>query len=865
MSEVASAIAALGDLPIASVCEDVVRALASGNVLLQAEPGAGKSTGLPLVLLPKANRRHRIVMLEPRRLAARAVAERLAAQLDEPIGQRIGMRMRGETRVSELTVLEVVTEGVLTRMLQSDPELNGIGYVIFDEFHERSLHADLGLALGLEVQNSLRPDLRLLFMSATLNGDQLAAHLERHRHPELAPLTNVNAPGRQYPVEVRWQGQESSARGAVAQSASARLAAKVTQTAMQALANDEGDVLVFLPGVSEIEAVARVLSSRLREYPSKARVLLCRLHSRVDRSAQRQATEPARADHRRIILSTSIAETSLTIDGVRVVIDSGLERRGRLDVGTGAVHLDTVSSSQASATQRAGRAGRTAPGVCYRLWHEHDHVRRVQDWQAELLRADLSELVLELTVWGVSDVLELPWLDAPPAAAIAQARALLSALGILDHSRLTSLGEAVVQLPVHPRLGVMIVWAATRHAGNQACALAALLDDNNTSHEVDIESAFARSQQPHDRKRLRQLRRILNDSSWADSVGSVSKSQDHSLPLAVLVAHAFPDRIAKRRSGRDGRFTLANGTGVSIAEQEPLAHARWLAVAGIGGTSGAKRIHQACELDIEVLRQSAPQLFSKHKRCDWDDDRGRVVAERQERIGSLVVTTRPITDIDNDALQHALLGGIRTRGIDCLPWTRQCRQWQARVQLMRTLPRHVLAAEALDNAWPDVSDEALSASLDEWLPVWLGGLDSLKALSRLDLLKILHGLLDYQQQVALDRLLPLKYTVPSGSSIALEYAENDVRLAVKLQEMFGCTEHPAIADGQLALKVELLSPARRPVQITSDLPGFWSTSYRAVRSEMAGRYPKHPWPEDPAMAPPTARAKPRKQKPTDRR
>ncbi len=825
-------------LPIADVVEDVRLALRTGNVLLHAEPGAGKSTGLPLTLLPTASPANKILMLEPRRLAAIGVAERLAAQLGEPLGQQVGLRMRGQTTVSAHTTLEVVTEGVLTRMLQADPLLEGIGLVIFDEFHERSLNADFGLALCREVQQELRPDLRLLLMSATLDAAELGVSME--------PIAQISCAGRAHPVDIVWLGNSKD-----------ELPRRVSLAVTTALAEQPGDVLVFLPGIAEIEKTARVLEPRL-----DSKTILYRLHGRADSKTQRLATAPATQQSRRVILSTSIAETSLTIDGVRVVIDAGLERRGRVDSSTGAQRLETVMASQASATQRAGRAGRTAPGVCYRLWSQSNHSQRAMSWQAEILRSELSSLLVETGQWGASDINALPWLELPPAASVARAETLLTTLGIWRAGRLTDHGLAVAQLPVHPRMGHMLIWAAERGAADLACKLVVLLEDGGVKgNSADLDTHIKQALPRHQQRRLTTLRKLLNNRP----------SQASSPSLAVLLAQAYPDWVGRRRSGGDAKYLLSCGAGAYVASVDPLAQTEWLSIASMGGASKEPRVFLACQLDIEELESWAPHLFVVENQLEWDDRQERVVAERQKRVGKLLVHAKTTTDVSEADKGQALLAGIAKRGIACLPWTDECREWQARVQLMGRLVAETNFSGGVLNRqsakgltvpdWPEVDDASLSEDLEKWLLVWLNGKSSLKAVAQLDLLSILNAMLNFQQQQTLAAMLPERYSVPSGSKVRLRYSDGDSPvLSVKLQEMFGCTENPAVANGQVVLKVELLSPARRPVQLTQDLVNFWTNSYPAVKKDMAGRYPKHDWPDDPLGATPTAYAKPRKKK-----
>lgn len=814
---------AVTSLPVLALAEDIAEALSAGNVLLRAEPGAGKSTGLPLALLLSARFGGKIILLEPRRLAARSVAERLASHLGEKLGQRVGLRMRGDTRVSAQTQLEVVTEGVLTRLLQDDPLLEGVGLVIFDEFHERSLHADFGLALCLEVQQALRDDLRLLLMSATLQTDEIQRHLGAARQ--------FHCSVRQHSVDTIWVGEQREP-----------LASRVAGTVLKALAEREGDVLVFLPGVAEINRTASVLQPRLG-----VDQVLHRLHSGVGAAEQRQATAPATTQVRRVILATSLAETSITIDGVRVVVDSGLERRGRIDSNTGAQRLETVMASQASATQRAGRAGRTSAGCCYRLWNEEGHARRAAHWQPEILRADLAPLLLELGLWGATGDSELPWLEVPPPASLSRAADLLARLGLWDEGQLTAHGRAVAALPLHPRLGHMLSWAAHKGGLEQAARLAVWLEEQPRNAEgVDLEPVLKQSLPAPLQRRVAQLTRLL--------AASVRTSASSAPSPAILLAQAYPDWIAQRRPGEPGRLLLACGAGALIDAQDPLAHSPWLVVAQLGGTGSQARVFKALPLDIDELRAHSPELFATLSHLDWDERLQRVLAERRVMLGSLLVDARPMIDISDTDRASALLAGIRSQGVDCLPWNDDCREWQARVQRMRELSPSGTVGE-----YPAVDDESLMQQLDHWLLPWLTGMGTMKALRQLDLHKTLSSLLDYQQQVLMDEWLPRRYTVPSGSKISLSYVQSgNPVLSVRLQEMLGCAENPTIANGRIALKVELLSPARRPVQVTEDLANFWTSSYPAVKKEMAGRYPRHVWPDDPLTAQPTTHAKRRK-------
>lgn len=822
----------LQGLPVLALLMDVENALAVGNTVLHAEPGAGKSTALPLALMLQSNIRGRIILLEPRRLAARMVAERLAFHLGEKVGQRIGLRMRSDTRVSRHTLLEVVTEGVLTRLLQNDPTLDGVALVIFDEFHERSLHADLGLALCLEVQQSVRDDLRLLLMSATLESDAIQSAVNA--------TAVLRCEVRQHPVDCVYVGDSTQP-----------LPQRVIPIVLKALDAHQGDVLVFLPGVAEINRTARLLTPRLEG----SAVATHLLHGGISTHDQAKATAPASTTHRRVILATSLAETSITIDGVRVVVDSGAERRGVIDSSTGASRLETVTASQASASQRAGRAGRTSPGVCFRLWSEAGHARRPLHWQPEILRADLAPMLVELGMWGVTDVQTLPWLTMPPAAALARARDLLGQLGLWQNDALSARGRSVAAFPVHPRLGHMILWAALRGVAGQSCELAVLLEEQGRQHATtDLQSNLSERISSSMQRRVEQLSRL------AASIPGVSSSAVQQLPterlppVSVILAQAYPDWIAQRRDGEPGRFQLSCGGGAVLDDDDALAHSPWLSVAQLGGSGRQLRIFKAMRLDIEQLENFSPELFVSVDVVRWDTKRQRVLAERRLMCGQLVVNAKGIQDVSDDDRARALLAGIQEAGISCLPWTDDCREWQARVQRMQNLP-----GEPEEYDWPDATDEALLTQMSTWLLPFLVGIGSMKALQQMNLYDALNAMLSYQQQSMLDEWLPRRYQVPSGSSIKVSYTgPGNPLLSVRLQEMLGCSVNPSIAKGRLPLKIALLSPALRPVQLTEDLVNFWSNSYPAVKKDMKGRYPKHEWPDDPLNASPTTRAKRRK-------
>ena len=847
------------------VADDVGQALIASNVLLRAEPGAGKSTGLPLALLLSGNVQGNIILLEPRRLAARSVAQRLALHLGEKVGQRIGLRMRAETRVSNNTQLTVVTEGVLTRLLQNDPSLTDVGLVIFDEFHERSLHADLGLALCLEVQQALRDDLRLLLMSATLDADSI--------HTQLNDIQQFHCTVRQHAVKTVWMGEQADT-----------LEQRVLRSVLTAIDKHPGDVLVFLPGVAEIKRTARLIQPRL-----DTTCELHELHSGLGLDAQLKATAPAREGCRRIILATSLAETSITIDGVRIVVDSGLERRGRIDSSTGAQRLETVMASQASATQRSGRAGRTSAGVCYRLWSETSESRRPAHWQPEIHRADLAPLLLELGLWGATGSNDLPWIDAPPAASLARAESLLTQLGLWQQGKLTQLGREVAKLPVHPRIGTMLLWAAKHGNIDVACRIAVLMEEHTRGpSSIDLEHLTSRALPSALQRRADQLARLLGIDNRTLPNTSISsngtKAGSDSPSAAVLLAQAYPDWIAQRRPGEAGKFHLACGAGVLIDSEDPLAHSPWLSVANLGGSGNQLRIYKAMALSVDELNRFSPEWFETVNHLDWDNKQQRVLAEHRVQLGCLIVDAKPMRQISNEDRATALIAGIRQQGIQCLPWNDECREWQSRVQRMSDMfcaeqsdaqsdaqssaqPENhsSFVTNAYDTSpdyeWPRVDDDSLMNRLEDWLLPWLNGAGSMKALKQLDLHKALNAMLDYRHNVLLDEWLPKRYTVPSGSKVRLSYIQPGAPvLSVKLQEMFGCGENPTIANGRIVLKIEFLSPARRPIQLTTDLANFWSSSYAAVKKEMKGRYPKHDWPDDPLVAIPTAYAKRRKKK-----
>lgn len=878
-------------LPIEIVIPQLIDQLMTHHQLvLEAPPGAGKTTRVPLALLdqPWLNGQ-KIIMLEPRRLAARGAAERMAAVLGEAVGQTVGYRVRMDTCVGPATRIEVITEGILTRMLQEDPSLEGVGLLIFDEFHERSLDADLGLAMALqgrELLGELRQQpLKLLVMSATLDG-QAVSELLSDKQGQAAPV--IRSEGRMFPVELRYGAPYQFGEW---------IAERVVATVLQALADEAGSLLVFLPGQGEIRQVHQRLQERLQQRPALAAdVQLTPLYGDLKLEEQRQAIAPAPAGKRKVVLATSIAESSLTIDGVRVVIDSGLARIPCFDPNTGMTRLQTVRVSRASATQRMGRAGRLQPGVCYRLWSESQQQELRAFTPPEIAQADLAGLAVQLLRWGVADPAELRWLDVPPAAAYQQALTLLTGLGALTMTptgpRLSAHGERMAALPVHPRLAHMLLIGQSLGLGACACELAALLAERDpfTGKDADVqlrlelirgERKAERQQQAllqRIRQQLRQFQALLNTLSVVPVTNAPVTAESAAADgVGLLLACAYPDRIARRRDGdaRSGHYQLSNGRSASFAEPDPLQQSPWLVVGQLGGRNGeaSDRIFMAAELSIELLQRCLPQQVSRQTCVDWDSRSERLVAEQQCRIGALVISRQALNQVPASEKAKVLCGVLRKRGLDILPWTDELRQWRCRVNLLRQLQ-----AESVDqatdpiadakglapaNPWPDVSDAGLLATTAIWFEPYLDTITQLTHFASLDLRKMLSGLLPWPLPQQLDELAPERLSVPSGSRIAIDYSQQPPVLAVKLQEMFGCRTTPCIAGGKVKLVVHLLSPARRPIQVTQDLEGFWTSSYLAVKKDMKSQYPRHQWPDNPLEATPTARTtKPRTTKPS---
>ncbi|HIE1841479.1 TPA: ATP-dependent helicase HrpB [Pseudomonas aeruginosa] len=838
----------MNTLPIDTILPALRTALSERNeVVLEAPPGAGKTTRVPLALLNEQwLDGQAILMLEPRRLAARAAAERLASELGEKVGYTVGYRIRLESKVGPKTRIEVVTEGILTRRLQDDPGLDGVGLVIMDEYHERSLDADLALALTLNGRELLRDTpLKVLVMSATLEGDRLSKLLND------API--VRSEGSMFPVDVRWGRPWQSGEF---------IEPRVVQTVLQALADEPGSLLVFLPGQAEIRRVAEQLSDALA---GRDEVLLCPLHGELELSAQRAAIEPAPPGKRKVVLATNIAETSLTIDGVRVVVDAGLARVPRFDPGSGMTRLETQRISRASATQRAGRAGRLEPGVCCRLWSEAQHEQLPAYGTAEILQADLAGLALQLGRWGVAPD-ELAWLDAPPPAAYAQARELLARLGALnDSGALNAHGQAMAELPAHPRIAHLLLRGQALGLGSLACDLAGLLGERDILrgagadlHErtglLAGESAGNRASRGAV-QRAKQLARQFRGYLRGQPSEAVA-DPEHPRWLGALLAFAYPDRVARQRREGGVEYRLANGRAAQFGEPDALMKEPWLVIADLGSRQGQReeRIYLAAALDPALFESILAEQVLVHDELDWDEREGVLRAERQRKVGELVLSREALPDLDAEARSRALLGLVRRKGLELLPWTPELRQWQARVNLLRRLD---LEGKG-ESEWPDVSDAALLASLEDWLLPYLGKVSRLAHFANLELTGILLGLLPWPLPQRLDELVPRTLQVPSGSNIRLDYSEFPPVLAVRLQELFGLADTPRIAGGRLAVKLHLLSPAQRPVQVTQDLANFWRSTYAEVKKDLKGRYPKHYWPDDPLVAEATARAKPRK-------
>ena len=825
---------------------------ARDEVILEAPPGAGKTTLVPITLLNAAwLGDKKILMLEPRRIATKTSAFRMASLLDEKPGQTIGYRMRLDSKISPQTRIEVITEGILTRMLQQDPSLENIGLVIFDEFHERSLDSDLALALCLKGRALFRDEsnpLKILLMSATLDSEAIAQMLGN------API--VKSAGKIYPVDIIY-GRALQPKE--------RITDRMVTTIKQALNdNPDSSILAFLPGQGEIRRSANELADWLVEQKISG-VHIRPLFGNLSIEDQQAAIAPLsgkQAGDQKVVLATNIAETSLTIEGVDVVVDSGLVREAKFDPTTAMTGLQTAKISKASSVQRAGRAGRLKPGKCYRLWSTEQQRQLAEHSTAEILKADLAPLALQLLQWGVDDPTELNWLDPPPRGPWQQAIDLLESLAAIERKAnawvLTTHGQTMSALPVHPRLAHCLIRGAEIGFGKQACLLASLLSDRDPfsqdnpdiSYRLDLLSGEGNCPRQHQGwlHRTQQLARQFEEQlGKCKIVRRITHALSHEQVVGYLLACAYPDRIARVR--HSGGYQLANGRSASLVGQHRLGKNRWLAVAEVSGMIGGKGdiIRSAASLDEDLFTTVLQDFIRVETIAEWHKKTNRFVAEERQKIGALVLQKKPLSNVPIEAKTNALIQHIRKEGLQLLPWTKEIHQWCARVLLVRSIEN--------DKDWPDVSEEALLATAEDWLAPYLEKVNLLQDFKKLNLQDILNTLLPYEKQQQLNQLAPLRIKVPSGSSIAINYNETPPVLAVKLQEMFGCEQTPSIVNGKQPLLVHLLSPAGRPLQITQDLAGFWRTSYHDVKKDMKGRYPKHPWPDNPLVAVATSQTK----------
>jgi ATP-dependent helicase HrpB len=831
-------------LPIDAVLDDLARVLVGHNAaVLVAPPGAGKTTRVPLALLDAPwLRDKKIIMLEPRRIAARASAERMAQTLGERAGETVGYRVRFGSKVSRATRIEVVTEGIFARQILDDPELSGVAAVLFDEFHERSLDADLGLALARDAQVGLREDLRILVMSATLDGARVAKLLGD------APV--IASEGRAFPVETRYLGRK----------ADAPLERQMADAIATALRADPGSVLAFLPGAAEIRRTQTLLGERVHD----ASVEIVPLFGALDAGVQDRAIAPAPKGCRKVVLATSIAETSLTIQGVRIVVDSGVARVPRYEPDIGLTRLETVRASRAAVDQRRGRAGRTEPGVCYRLWDEPQTASLAAYTQPEILSADLSSLVLDLAQWGVSDPATLAFLDPPPAPALKEARSLLAELGALDgDGRITAEGKSLRALALPPRLARMIVDSQVLGAGEQAAGIAAVLTERGLGGDsVDLDARldqFRRDRSP----RAGSARSLAQ--RWASQVasspsplvgegrggGHATAVSQGEISTGVMLAFAFPDRVARNRG--NGSFVLANGRGAAVDPASALARAPYIAVAELTGTAANGRILLAAPIAQEDIEARFADHIENTDEVSFDRASMALRGRRKRTLHAITLSEAPMALSPSMETARVLADGLIAAGLERLPWSKPLKQWRDRVMFLRKAE-----GDSVLKSWPDLSDDALAAQREAWLVPALADKISLKEFSSGDLSDALMALLSWELRARLEREAPTHFEAPTGTLLPIDYeAEQGPTIAVRLQELFGLNSHPSVAKGAVPLVLELLSPAHRPVQVTRDLPGFWRGSYAAVRSDLRGRYPRHPWPEDPASAAPTRRVKPR--------
>ncbi|RZN11320.1 ATP-dependent helicase HrpB [Bradyrhizobium genosp. SA-3] len=807
--------------------DDLSRTLEAHNAaVLVAPPGAGKTTRVPLALLdaPWA-KGQKIIVLEPRRIAARASADRMAKSLGERAGETVGYRVRFGSKISRATRIEVVTEGIFTRQILDDPELSGIAAILFDEFHERSLDADLGLALARDAQTGLREDLRILVMSATLDGARVARLLGE------APV--VESEGRAFPVETRYLGRK----------ADAPVERQMADAIASALRADSGSVLAFLPGAAEIRRTENFLGERVHD----ASIEIVPLFGALDAAVQDRAIAPAPKGTRKVVLATSIAETSLTIEGVRIVVDSGLARVPRYEPDIGLTRLETVRASRAAVDQRRGRAGRTEPGVCYRLWDEPQTASLAPYTQPEILSADLSSLVLDLAQWGVTDPAALSFLDPPPQPAWKEAKSLLTELNAVDgDGRITAEGKSLRALALPPRLARMIVDSHRAGSGEAAAEIAAIITERGLGGDsVDLEhrrDQFRRDRSPRAVSARDLARR------WASQVAaSETAGQQEDLSTGLMLAYAFPDRVARNRG--NGSFVLANGRGASVEQTSSLARAPYIAIGEMTGTAASGRILLAAQITQDEIERHFAEHIESADEISFDRGAMALRARRKRALHAITLSEATLAVSPSEETARIFADGLIAAGLDRLPWSKAAKQWRDRVMFLR---------KAEGDSWPDLSDDGLIARRDDWLVPALYDKIALKDISAGDLSDALMALLPWEMRARLDREAPTHFEAPTGTMLAIDYeAEQGPTIAVRLQELFGLNTHPSIAAGKVPLVLELLSPAQRPVQVTRDLPGFWRGSYSAVRSDLRGRYPRHPWPDDPASALPTRRAKPR--------
>ena len=811
-------------LPIIEIIPDLKKGLAEHNTLiLQAAPGAGKSTYLPLQLLNEpwlAGKK--IILLEPRRLAAKTVASRLAFQLNEEVGETVGYKIRFENKISKSTRLEILTEGILTRMLQEDGALENIGLVIFDEFHERSLHADLALALTREIQTILRPDLRILIMSATIDGEKLSSVLNN------API--ITSKGRQHPIKFNYEGADEKIP----------LHLQMARVIKKAMNENSGDILAFFPGAGEIARTAEILE---RE---KINAKIFPLFGDMPIHLQQEAILPAKNGERKIVLATSLAETSLTIEGVNIVVDCGFSRVPKFDTRSGLTRLETIRVTKDSADQRAGRAGRLGPGICYRLWTEGFNHHLVPHRSAEILDADLAPLVLELSNWGTEEINSLTWLSPPPAGTVMQAKELLEQLGALEKNKISIRGKEMLRLPTHPRIAHLLIEGRKSKQHSLACDIAALLEERDPLPKeagadlvlrIEVLRKFRRKEFVNaDKKRLERIERIAQQ--WRKLIGTeIENSNPNHEEVGKLIAAAYPERIGKMET--QGRFRLANGRMAKLEDGDSLINEKWLAISNLdGGTSKDGNIYIAAPLNPKDISY----LASEKKTIEWDDKKGELIAKIEKRVGEIILESKAIKNISDEEKIEILIDAVRKNGMELLDWKEEVTDWLARIECAKKWNE--------SGNWPTVNREYLLSNAMEWLAPYLSQVKRKEDFKKLDLLTILSSTLSYEQQHRLEKLVPEKIIVPSGSFIRIQYNAdgNFPVLAVRLQELFGMLETPTVCDGKIKLMMHLLSPAYRPVQVTQDLMSFWQNTYPEVRKELRMRYPRHSWPEDPFTA-----------------